>query len=233
MSNNIITYAKNNINIGELVVKDNNALKEIRDSLLTATGYNNYGIHRISFMENLGGDYSVLNEGFFRSKDTLIRQYATDFGDDDYCEYTRKVFECKCLNLIRLLNSLLGEINPNNYESRIVKEFIKLGIVDVVSFEQNWKLLFNNMIEAVYREIDTKNVSDLNKLHMYEFKLFRFMLEEGIISYDINDCVCFKSYKGKPFLKGNEVNFEELDVNNALLLGDDKIFKKYAKSLKK
>lgn len=229
---NIITYTDKNINVGKLVVNDRDSLNEIRDTLLLASGYNSYGIHRVHFQEGLWSNSSVLHEGFLRRDDSLIQQYVTDVVDED-CEYTKKVFECKCLNLIRLFNSLLGEINADNYKSKIVKEFIRLGIVDVSSFEKNWKLYFRNIIDSVFREIEVRNISNLDELRGHELKFFRFLLEEKILSYDIEDCICFKSYQGKPFLTGYMSDLEEMEINNALLLGDDTIFNKHMRCLKK
>lgn len=240
----IVTYNNNGVYIGDVVVKDYDKLKELRDALLTIND-GSIGIKKVSEDFSLGGVSSVLNEGIFRKGNNLVFQNITKRFDDD-CFYNRVVYKCLNLNSILMCTSLIGNIDINDYTG-LVREFIRLGIVYCPSFDAFWEKYSNAVVSSVYNEIEKKDIRDIedfNKLLKKSLTFFRMLLEDdeitgekSIIGYD---CKKLSSVNKSNFsdeelskIKGTKKNLDQFNVNNALLLGDNSIFYDYIKKRSK
>lgn len=216
----IITQDKQkNLLCGDIVVKDREILKEIRDCLIqNRADLPNYKIST----EELAGFRSLLDVGFLREDNHLIHKYITAQYDDD-CYYTREVIHCVHLNSILLFTSLLGELDATHYDS-LGQQFIAKGIIKCVPFEQLWLECFQNMV-AYYSE------PIINKIRLQDLKAFRKVLALGVIDYEVSQQISPLEMK-RQVIKGlTSADLSQLEVNNAVILGDNRIFEKRRKKL--
>lgn len=224
-NNGIMTYDKNNNSflIGELVLRKKEELVELKEGLLA-----DRRIYKVNIENDLGGLSSAVKSGFIREGNSLIHNKITN-TEDDVCLYTKRVIECRFLNSLLLFISLSKELDATNYD-KITKEFIRMGIISFRALDNIWKVCSANMINEVFAEIARKNVSDVSQLTMADLKLFRYVLAQDIIAYDVKKEIPFAKTVDKAVLKGfTHETRNELAINNALLLNDDEIIKEYVR----
>lgn len=221
----IMTHDKStdNLLLGEIRVKKMSELEEIKEELLQSKR-----IYQVTKEENLRRLSSKIEPGFNRNGNLVIHNKITD--TQDYIGvYTKTVIECQVLNSLLLFISLSGELDATNYNN-ITKQFVRLGIINCKRIENIWKSCSANIVNGVFSEINKKNVTSLDSLLIPDFDLFRLVLAEGIISYDVISEIPFvkvSSTEEVVFRGWNNKDREELAINNALLLNDKSIFSEY------
>ena len=230
-SSDIITYDKkgDNLLIGGLRVNNRKELEELRDELLQEKR-----LYQVSTSENLGGLSSMIRSGFSREGDHLVHRKITDSDPSDGVSlYTEKVIECTVLNSLLLMIGLSGELDVINYDG-LAKQFIRTGIIQCKRIENIWGSCSNNIVKGVFAEISKNDQVDLNQLLTNDLILFRNLLQEGIITYDVIKEIPFGKMVDEAVFKAwNMKTKEELEINNALLLKEDAIFQEYMRKRKK
>ena len=226
----IITYNKeqDNLLVGGLKVNKRKELEELKDGLLQ-----NRNMYKVS-VENLGGLSSMVHSGFSREGEQLIYQKVTDFNfEDDVSLYTKKIIEFTALNSLLLMISMSGELDSTHYDG-LAKQFIRMGIINCKRFENIWDVCSRNIVNGVFSEISKSDICDLDKLLTNDLVTFRFLLEEGIISYDVIKEIPFGKVVDEAVFKAwDKKTREELAINNALIMNDNAIFEEYVKKRRK
>ena len=171
----IISTDGNNILFGLLEVKNKKELKEFRDYLV--------------------GDFDVFNKkscttsdlfqpGFYLGKnnDIVKRKSVDSFELDgvEYVDYDEIHFYSKYLNTILIFNSLLGEIDKDNYDLIMTKLFIDEGIFKCDSLDNVWRTCIANLLE------DKRN-HELDGELPYDYTAFKCAIDYGTIEYNVGD----------------------------------------------
>lgn len=173
----IISTDGNNILFGHLDVnkEKKEELKEFRDYLM--------GIFDVSRKKSCTTS-DLFKAGYYLGKnnDIVKKEYCNSFDVDgvQYIEYNEYHFYSKFLNTILIFNSLLGEIDIDNYDLILTKLFIEEGIFKCDSLDNMWEKCLVNLLN------DKRKNESNNKLP-YDYTAFKCALDDGVIEYTVGD----------------------------------------------
>ena len=191
---------KNNIIFGNIVINDIELLKFSRDLLMNKIKtYVLFGFETLNSLISL--DYYFDNNYNCLAKNE-VDGYSYVDKDNSIVGYHKNLYYNNFINTISILNSLIGELNIDDYDNEVVKDFIKYGIYSVDSFDEVWDHCISNMV------FDEHEARERGKYSL-DYMAFRALFDDGIISYVYNDDDVISCKKNNSVLKGinqNDIN---------------------------
>ena len=171
----IVTTDGNNIIFGHLKIKNKEDLKEFRDYLMK--------MFEVSRKKSCTTS-DLFQPGYYLGKnnDIVKKEYRDSFDLDGvkYIEYDEIHFYSKYLNSILIFNSLLGEIDIDNYDLIMTKLFIEEGIFKYDSLDNIWESCSVNLL-------NNKKKYEFDKRVDYDYMAFKYALDYDAIEYTAED----------------------------------------------
>ena len=218
--NKVVVADDKDIIIGEIIVNEEKR-QDLKDIC-------KYLMERCFFVrkKNLAEPEDIFKSGLSVSKNgNSLLEKREKIGERFTIEgnlnvsYELNEYKNRYLGIILIFISLLDdELNVDNYDVILTKEFIMDGIFKKVPFEKLWPIFVNNAINSMKKN-PNNGISD-------DYDIFKFALNENLISFNVKDSFTYGDSKYKSIFSkmtsgdldtivhSSEIlNFKELNKN--------------------